>query len=104
MGRQASLTEAQGSEMSSKRTIRLETSMSSSGRSRPRRVLAATSPQEDLPYSVELWNLPRTRVERTLGRANSVTLAHAIFTAAQKEHVGRRITLRQGDAVIAAAE
>lgn len=86
-----------------KRTLKLEPSMSSSGRSRGRPA-AAPSFQEDLPYTVELWDLPRTKVERTLGRANSVTLAHAIFTAAQKEHVGRRITLRQGDVVIGVAE
>jgi hypothetical protein len=78
--------------------------MSSSGRSRNRRVPPAPTFQEDLPFTVELWDLPRAKVERTLGRANSVTLAHAIFVAAQKEHFGRRITLRQGDVNIAVAE
>ena len=60
------------------------------------------APSEDLPYAVELWGLQRTQVERVLGRAGSATLAHAIFAAAQNEHLGRKITLRHGDEVIAA--
>ena len=54
-----------------------------------------------LPYTVELWNLPRTGLERVIGRAASVGLAQAIFSAAQSEHLGRRILLRRGRQVIA---
>ena len=59
-------------------------------------------PSEDLPYAVELWTLDRGTVERVLARAGSASLAQAIFAAAQTEHVGRRITLRHGDEVVAA--
>jgi len=54
-----------------------------------------------LPYTVELWNLPRTAPERIIGRAASAVLARAIFTAAQSEHLGRRILLRRGSQIIA---
>jgi hypothetical protein len=62
--------------------------------------MGATSP---LPYTVELWNLPRTEPERVIGRAASAVLARAIFIAAQSEHLGRRILLRRGAQVIAEA-
>lgn len=61
---------------------------------------AARGLPEKLPYVVELWNLPRSEVERVLGRAASVLLARAIFTAALREHLGRRIVLRRGDRVL----
>jgi hypothetical protein len=60
--------------------------------------VGATSP---LPYTVELWNLPRTAPERIIGRAASAILARAIFTAAKTEHLGRRVLLRRGSRVIA---
>jgi hypothetical protein len=49
-----------------------------------------------LPFTVELWNLPRTEPERILGRAANLTIARAIFVTAQSEHLGRRIVLRRG--------
>jgi hypothetical protein len=54
-----------------------------------------------LPYTVELWDLPRLAPERVIGRAASVVLARAIFGAAQTEHLGRRIVLRRGRKVLA---
>jgi hypothetical protein len=54
-----------------------------------------------LPYRVELWDADRHAVERVLARAVSVTLARAIFTAAQNEHPGRAVTLRHGNRVLA---
>jgi hypothetical protein len=62
--------------------------------------VGAASP---LPYTVELWNLPRTAPERVIGRAASAVLARAIFVAAQSEHLGRRILLRRGSQIIAEA-
>jgi hypothetical protein len=56
-----------------------------------------------LPYAVELWNLPRTAPERVIGRAASAILARAIFAAAEREHLGRRIILRRGSQIIAEA-
>ncbi|MDB5445526.1 MAG: hypothetical protein JWQ97_843 [Phenylobacterium sp.] len=57
-----------------------------------------------LPYAVELWNLPRTEPERIIARAASATLARAIFAAAQNEHLGRRIVLRRGSQVLQQTE
>jgi len=60
--------------------------------------VGATSP---LPYTVELWNLPRSAPERIIGRAASAILARAIFTAARSEYLGRRVVLRRGSRMIA---
>ena len=53
-----------------------------------------------LPYTVELWNLRRTEVERVLARAANMTIARAIFVTAQSEHLGRQIVLRRGGEVV----
>jgi hypothetical protein len=62
--------------------------------------MAAAPTGQRLPYTVELWNLPRTAPERVIGRAASAILARAIFVAAQSEHLGRRILLRRGSQVL----
>jgi hypothetical protein len=54
----------------------------------------------DLPYTVELWDLPRRGPERVIGRAASMILARAIFTAAQSEHLDRRLVLRRGSRIV----
>lgn len=54
-----------------------------------------------LPYAVELWDMPRVKPERVLGRAASALMARAIFAAARNEHLGRRIVLRRGAKVLA---
>lgn len=64
-------------------------------------MMAASQAASPLPYAIELWDLPRRAPERVLGRAASVMLARAIFTAAQTEHLGRRIVLRRGSKVVA---
>lgn len=66
--------------------------------------LPAPGSAGDLPYAVELWDLPRRRPERVIGRAASVVLARAIFAAAEVEHIGRRIVLRRGTKVLAETE
>ena len=58
-------------------------------------------PQDELPYSIELWRVEDAGVERVLARASSAQLAQAIFNAARNEHPGRRITLQKGSRVIA---
>jgi hypothetical protein len=59
-----------------------------------------TSASAGLPYTIELWNMPRTAPERVIGRAASMVLARAIFAAAQSEHLGRRIIMRRGSRVL----
>jgi hypothetical protein len=53
-----------------------------------------------LPYTVEIWDLPRLAPDRVIGRAASAALARAIFTAALSEHLGRRIVLRRGAQIL----
>jgi hypothetical protein len=60
-----------------------------------------SSPQDDLPYSIELWRKDNAIQERVLARASSATLAQAIFNAARSEHPERRITLQKGSQIIA---
>jgi hypothetical protein len=55
---------------------------------------------ENLSYTIELWDLPRSGPERVIGRAASMVLARAIFAAAQTEHLGRRLVLRRGGKVV----
>jgi hypothetical protein len=60
------------------------------------------APAEDLPYRVELWDDgDGHRIERVVARAASVQLAHAIFRAVRNEHPERRITLREGEKIVA---
>lgn len=61
---------------------------------------AGPGPSTHLPYAIELWNLQRTAPERIIGRAANATLAQAIFAAAQRENLGRRIVLRRGRQVL----
>ena len=53
-----------------------------------------------LLYTIELWNLTRSEPEKVVGRAASMMLARAIFTAAETEHLGRRVVLRRGAKVV----
>ena len=57
------------------------------------------APDEELPYSIELWG--KNSIERLLARAFNAALAQAIFNAARNEHPGRRITLRHALRIIA---
>ena len=59
-----------------------------------------SSPQEDLPYRIELWREGQAEVERVLARAASAELAQAIFKAVQGEYPERRITLSKGRALV----
>ncbi len=53
--------------------------------------------EDELPFLVELWDEEGERVLRVIARAMSRRLAQAIFSSAQSEFPGRRITLRRGD-------
>lgn len=63
--------------------------------------LGMTAASSRLPYLVEIWNLPRTAVERVMARADTLMVARALFKAAVAENPSRRIVLRQGDRVVA---
>lgn len=61
---------------------------------------AATGAGPRLPYTVELWDLARRAPERIIGRAASVSLARAIYAAAVREHLDRRVVLRRGTHIL----
>jgi hypothetical protein len=61
-------------------------------------------PAEDLPYRIELWrdgDGSGDGIERVVARAASAQLAHAIFRAVREEHPERRITLSDGERIVA---
>ena len=65
-----------------------------------------STPAEDLPYRIELWRDGNGDgggggIEQVVARAASVQLAHAIFKAVRGEHPDRRITLREGERIVA---
>ncbi len=60
----------------------------------------AEGPEESLPFRVELWDRARGRPERVIGRAATMVLAQAIFTAAQTDFSGERITLSRGTSIL----
>jgi hypothetical protein len=67
-------------------------------------VAGAAPGDEELSFTIELWDMRRERRERVLGRAASVVLARAIYVAALQEHLGRHIRLTRGDRVIEASD
>jgi hypothetical protein len=66
----------------------------------PRNGTRTRSPQQTLPYRVELWDADGGE-RRVLARAASAQLARAIFRAATSEHPEMRITLSRGSQIIA---
>ena len=60
----------------------------------------STAAGSRLPYVVELWDILRREPERLIARAASASLARAIFDAASREHLDRRIVLRRGSQVL----
>ncbi len=60
----------------------------------------AEGPEETLPFRVELWDRAREKPERVIGRAATMVLAQAIFTAAQTDFSGERITLTRGSRIL----
>ena len=57
--------------------------------------------EEELPFVVELWRgSPSDAVERVLAKATTLKLANAILKSAELEYPDRRLTLRNGEAII----
>ncbi|MBV9510537.1 MAG: hypothetical protein JO303_09690 [Caulobacteraceae bacterium] len=60
----------------------------------------AEAGEDALPFRVELWDRARGNPERVLGRAATIVLAQAIFSAAQVDFKGQRITLSRGSSIL----
>jgi hypothetical protein len=60
----------------------------------------AGGPEDSLPFRVELWDRARSKPNRVIGRAATIVLAQAIFSAAQADFSGERITLSRGLSIL----
>lgn len=60
----------------------------------------AGGPEDPLPFRVELWDRSRSKPKRIIGRAATIVLAQAIFSAAQADFGGERITLSRGSSIL----
>ena len=58
------------------------------------------NPDEALPFRIELRDRASGKPERVIGRAATIVLAQAIFSAAKIDFSGERITLSRGDAIL----
>lgn len=61
--------------------------------------MARSTHDDAIPFSVEIWPEEDGR-PRVLGRAATLTLAHAIFSAALEAYPGKRIVLARGAEVL----
>jgi hypothetical protein len=61
-----------------------------------------TSPavREELPYTIELWDSARQKVETLLAVAAHGTIAYAAFYSAAREYPHRYITLRHNNQIL----
>jgi hypothetical protein len=55
---------------------------------------------DGLPYVIEIWNLPRTAVERVIARTASLQMARTVLESAAAENPARRLVLRRGARVL----
>lgn len=60
----------------------------------------STTPRDDLPYKVELWNAARTIVEQVLAVTANSSIGYAAYHAATREYPDRYVTLRHKNRVL----
>jgi hypothetical protein len=59
-----------------------------------------TSPHEELPYKVELWDESRSSVEQVLAVTANGSIGYAAYYAATREYPDRYVTLRHKNNII----
>jgi hypothetical protein len=59
-----------------------------------------TSPHEELPYKVELWDESRSSVEQVLAVTANGSIGYAAYYAASREYPDRYVTLRHKNNII----
>jgi hypothetical protein len=71
--------------------------------SRPQRDPAdrSSTPREDLPYKVEIWNESGAAVEQVIAVTANASIGYAAYYAATREYPDRHITLRHKNSVVA---
>jgi len=55
---------------------------------------------DNLPYTVELWNESRTAVEQVLAITANASIGYSAFYAAARDHFDRYITLRHKNTIV----
>jgi hypothetical protein len=55
---------------------------------------------DGLPFVIEIWDLPRTAVERVIARVASLNMARTVFESAASENPARRLVLRRGERIL----
>jgi hypothetical protein len=60
----------------------------------------STTPRDDLPYRVELWNEDRTNVEQVLAVTAHSSIGYAAYHAATREYPDLYVTLRHRNRVL----
>lgn len=68
------------------------------------RIGAPDDQRDDFPFSIELWNPGKDKIDRVLALAATLSLARAMFKAARNEYPDRYITLRNGEKVITSGQ
>ena len=70
-------------------------------RSRPEPSDRSSTPREDLPYKVEIWNESGAAVEQVIAITANASIGYAAYYAATREYPDRHITLRHKNSVVA---
>ena len=60
-----------------------------------------STPREDLPYKVEIWNESGAAVEQVIAVTANASIGYAAYYAATREYPDRHITLRHKNSVVA---
>jgi hypothetical protein len=68
---------------------------------RPIPLSHSTSPGEDLPFKVELWDEKRRAVEQVLAVTANGSIGYAAYFAATREYPDRYVTLRHKSRMVA---
>jgi hypothetical protein len=55
---------------------------------------------DGLPFVIEIWNLPRTAVERVIAQVASLPMARTVLESAASENPARRLVLRRGERIL----
>ena len=59
-----------------------------------------TSPRDELPYKVELWDSAKASVEQVLAVTANGSIGYAAYYAAAREYPDRYVTLRHRNSIV----
>jgi hypothetical protein len=71
------------------------------GPAKPASFARGTAAQDDLPYTVELWDEAKSTIEQVLAVTANGSIGYAAYYAAIREYPDRYITLRHRNRTVA---